>query len=329
MTQKAYMDIVVVGGANYDYLIRGPRLPQPGDTIPGETFQEAPGGKGANQAVAAVRLGARAALVARIGDDGRGSAILTRLVAEGVDTSYVVRDGATPSGIALVQVEADGQKQILAIPGANSRLQVVDVHRAKDALRQARVVLVQLETPLECVVTALEFGRAGGAQTVLDPAPAMPLPEEVLRLVDVIKPSAGEAEVLTGVKVQDRASARMAAERLLRRGVGAVAMQAGDEGNLLVWPEGEQWREQWLPKLPVESIDATGAGDAFAAALAVELAKGRSLGEAGPIANAAAALTTTTIGAQAALPRRDAVLALLAQTGTQDQHDLAREHGRR
>lgn len=309
MTPKKW-DVVVVGGANYDYLVRGPHLPRPGDTVQGETFQEAPGGKGANQAVAAARLGARVAFVARIGTDPHGDQIMERLAAEGVNTTRVIHDSDAPTGVALVQVSEQGEKQILVAPGANRRLNMADIERAAPALETTHILLTQLEISLESVKAAVRLGGGSQAQIVLDPAPPLDLPDEFLRMVDVVKPNAGEAESLTGVKVQDRNSARKAAQQLLERGVKVVAIQAGDEGDLLVWPE----REQWLPRLLVESVDATGAGDAFAAALAVALAEGRPLAEAGLFANAAAALTTTKLGAQTALPRRQEVQTLLARS---------------
>lgn len=309
MTPKKW-DVVVVGGANYDYLVRGSHLPGPGDTVQGETFQEAPSGKGANQAVAAARLGARVAFVARIGTDPHGDQIMERLAAEGVNTTHVIHDSDAPTGVALVQVSEQGEKQILVAPGANRRLNMADIERAAPALETTHILLTQLEISLESVKAAVRLGGGSQAQIVLDPAPPLDLPDEFLRMVDVVKPNAGEAESLTGVKVQDRNSARKAAQQLLERGVKVVAIQAGDEGDLLVWPE----REQWLPRLLVESVDATGAGDAFAAALAVALAEGRPLAEAGLFANAAAALTTTKLGAQTALPRRQEVQTLLARS---------------
>jgi len=302
-------DVVVLGGANYDYLIRGTRLPHPGETIEGDFFLEAPGGKGANQAVAVARLGSRVAFVARTGADMRGGELLHRLQTEGVDTRYVIRDPESPTGVALISVDARGQKAIVAFPGANRRLQVTDVETAAEVFRSTRVLLTQLEIPLDCTRTALTIARAAGVQVVLDPAPAVPLPTDLLRLVDVIRPNAAEAETLTGTTVNDRESARQAARALLSQGVRAVAVQAGEAGNLLVWRQGERW----LPKLPVSTVDATGAGDAFAAALAVCLAEGAPLEEAGPFANAAAALATTAFGAQAGLPRREQVMQLLAQ----------------
>jgi ribokinase len=307
MSPGAEWDVVVLGGANLDYLARGSRLPRPGDTVQGDEFQEAPGGKGANQAVAAARLGARVALIARVGDDARGTALLERLLAEGVDARHVLRDSQAPTGVAVIQVDRRGEKQILTAPGANRSLSVEDVERAAPALRAARVALFQLETPLESVTAAARVAREAGARVVLDPAPAVPLPDELLRMLDVIRPNAGEAQVLTGAAVSDRASAGAAARQLLARGVAAAIVQAGNDGDLLVWSDDELW----LPRLPVESVDSTGAGDAFAGALSVMLAEGRPLPEAARFASAAAALATTKLGAQAALPRREAIQALL------------------
>lgn len=304
-------DVVVVGSANVDYLVRGPRLPQPGEALEGSEFQQAPGGKGANQAVAAARLGARVALVGRMGTDAPGDTLLSALAAEGVDISFLTRDASAQTGTALVMVGRTGEKQILAAPGANRHLEVADIHRAAEALAATRVLLAQLKIPLESVIEAIRIARSHGARVVIDPAPAIPLPNEFLRLVDVLRPNSSEASVLTGIEVVDRASAREAGKQLIDRGAGAVAMQAGEEGNLLLWRGGERF----LPKIPVRSVDATGAGDAFAAALAVRLAEGASLPDAACFGNAAAALATTSLGAQAGLPRRAAVLQLLQRIG--------------
>lgn len=313
MGQTSTWDIVVVGSANSDYLVRGARLPLPGETVQGDTFLEAPGGKGANQAVAAARLGARVTLVARVGRDRRGDALIANLEAEGVDTSYIVRDDEAPTGAAVILVGQGGQKQILTAPGANHRLVIADVEAAAEAIAATKVVLAQLEAPIEVVTAAFRLARQSGAKTVLDPAPAVPLPDELLQLIDVIRPNSSEAEVLTGVSVTHYESAKTAANLLLERGVGAVTVQAGELGNLLVSPEGECR----LAKLPVESIDATGAGDAFAAGLATLLAEGVPFSEAGAFANAAAAIATTGFGAQTALPTRSQVQALLQQQSPQ------------
>jgi ribokinase len=302
------LDVVVVGKANVDYLARGPVLPGPGEGVNGDVFQEACGGKGANQSVGAARLGARVALVARIGADARGDLVLSALRAEGVDASQVTRDQEQHTGVALCQVDAEGNKQILSATGANARLTAAHVREAFAALGACRVVLCQLGVPFEAFAEAVRQGRAAGARVVLDPAPGLPLPDEWLAALDVVRPNALEAEALTGVRVVDRESARAAAQQLVRRGAKAAAVQAGRHGDVLIWSGGEEW----LPRFEVKRIDATGAGDAFASALAVCLAQGRPLPEAGRFASAAAALATTKLGAQASLATRAQIEALLA-----------------
>ncbi|HEY6910196.1 MAG TPA: ribokinase [Myxococcales bacterium] len=304
-------DVVVVGQANVDYLARGPRLPGSGEGVNGDAFQEGCGGKGANQAVGAARLGAAVALVARVGDDARGAAVLSTLAAEGVDVRHVSRDRASHTGVALCHVDAQGHKQILSAVGANARLDAACVREASEALRAARVVLTQLGVPFDAFIEAVRLGRAAGARVVLDPAPGLPLRDEVLAQIELIRPNALEAEALTGIAVRDHESAREAARQLVRRGARAAAVQAGSEGDVLFWGEGECW----LPRFEVPRVDVTGAGDAFASAIAVCLAEGRPMAEAGRFASASAALATTALGAQASLPRREAVLALLARTG--------------
>ena len=303
-------DVIVIGGLNSDFLARGSALPGPGETNNGDTFFSGPGGKGANQAVAISRLGGRVAMIGAVGDDSRGEDLIQRARVEGVDVERVRRIGRTQTGAAVIHVDAAGKKQILAVPGANYRLVAEDVRNTLAAIASAdpasvtrhfsrAVVLAQLEVPLECVEAAFKWARDVGARTVLDPAPPVQLRDDLLSLVDVVKPNAAEAELLTGIRVADRDSARKAARALLDRGVGAVAVAAGDEGNLLVWKGGEHW----LPRLKVKAVDATGAGDAFAGTLALYLARGRPLVEAATFANAAAALKTTKLGAQPGLPR--------------------------
>jgi ribokinase len=309
MMPDSTADIVVLGGANYDYLARGRKLPAPGATEQGDLIDDAPGGKGANQAIGAARLGARVAFIGRVGRDDRGDRVLASFQRERVDTTHVIRDSEAPTGVALVQVDGTGQKQILAVPGANSKVTAADVRGASEVIRHAKVLLLQLEVPLEAVCLAATLAREAGAKVLLDPAPPIPLPDELLRLIDAIKPNSAEAGVLTGIQVKDRESARAASAQLLARGVRAVAVAAGGEGTLVSWKGGEEW----LPRLPVESVDATGAGDAFAAALGVVMAEDKTFSEATAFANAAAALATTVVGAQAAMPRRAAVFDLLSR----------------
>ncbi|NOK07640.1 ribokinase [Corallococcus exercitus] len=300
-------DLVVVGGVATDYLVQGRSLPEPGGSAEGDVFQEALGGKGANGAVAAVRLGARAALVARVGTDGRGLTQVAWLTQEGVSLEAVVPVPEAPSGAVLVMVDGSGRKQTFSAPGANHSLSIRDVLRSAELIATARVLLVQLEVPLGAVQAAVRLARAAGVRVVLDPAPAVPLPEVLLEDVHVLRSNASEARTLTGIRVHDRASARRAATNLLMRGVGA-AIIAAPGGNLLVSRE----EEAWLPHLPVDAVDTTGAGDAFSAALCVALAESQPLLTAARFAHAAAAIATTRLGAQAGLPYRDEVEGLLA-----------------
>jgi ribokinase len=300
----------VVGGINTDFLVQGHRLPAPGDSVQGHLFLESLGGKGANGAVGAARLGARVALVGRVGMDARGLALLEQLEGEGVDIGAVARDPTAMTGVALEMVDEGGQRQSLAAPGANLCLKPSDIMSAEERISAAQVLLVQLEVPLEAVSAAVHHARAAGTRVVLDPAPAMSLPEDLLEAVHVIRPNAEEAEALTGVEVRDRDSARRAAENLLRRGVGG-AVVASPDGSLVLSSEGELW----LPDLSLERADTTGAGDAFCAALAVALAEGRSLAEAARFAHEASALATMRLGALAGLPMRDQVESRLALLG--------------
>lgn len=309
MVTPAARSILVVGSMNTDFSARVARFPRPGETTRGDSLAQHPGGKGANQAVAVARLGVRSLLLARVGADERGREAVRKLRAEGVETRLVAEVEGIETGAALICVREGGEKQIVVIPGANDRLAPADVEAAFRGLPdRPAAVAAQLEVPVESVLAAFRLARQAGCLTILDPAPAGPLPEELYRLTDAIKPNRSEAETLTGIPVHGRDDARKAADVLLARGVGLVSIQAGEEGDLLVTREGEHW----LPRFRVASVDATGAGDAFTAALAVALAEGLSPGEAGRFAGATAALKTTRPGAQAGLPTREAVGRLLA-----------------
>lgn len=302
-------DIVVVGGINFDYLVRGRRLPGPGETLAGDIFQEGPGGKGANQAVGIARLGAPVALVSRVGVDARGEALLEALRAAGVGLDHVARDRERATGVALIGVDSLGEKQILTAPGANHGLSESDIDSAQATIAFAKVLVVGLEVPLPAVGAALRLAKAAGAKTILDPAPPQPLSEDLLRLVDVIRPNAAEAEVLTNVRAADARSAAQCGRLLLARGVGAAIIPAGDAGNLVVSRD----EQHLLAHHQVESVDATGAGDAFVAGLAFALSERRSLLDAAAYGGAAAAFSTTRLGAQAGLPRRDDLSVFLAE----------------
>lgn len=293
------IDVLVIGGANFDYAIVADALPRPGETVVGKQLLEAPGGKGANQAVAARRLGARVAFVGCIGSDERGRQILSRLCDEEVDTSRCTMDRAALTGVALIVVDRAGEKMIVTAPGANHRLTPDDIDHADPLFDRAAVVLLQLEPGLPPVLTAARRARSSRATIILDAAPPVPHADELVELCDVVRANAAEARALVGIEVTDVDSARTAARAIRDRGAGAafVTTRAGD---LLVHEAGEHW----YPRQPVDAVDATGAGDAFAAGIAVAIAEGRSLVDAGWLGSAAAALTTTRLGAQDGLPRR-------------------------
>ncbi|MCC6190065.1 MAG: ribokinase [Anaerolineales bacterium] len=296
--------LVVVGSSNTDLIVRAPQLPRAGETVLGGNLATAAGGKGANQAVAAARLGARVTFVARIGADVFGQQAVVGLERAGLDLRYLVRDPAAPSGVALIVVDAQGQNLIAVAPGANQGLTPADVEAARPALAKAQVLLLQLETPVETVLAAARAGRAAGLIVILNPAPARPLPAELYALLDYVTPNEREAAALTG-----QAEPEAAAGALLARGVGAAVITLGAAGAWLA----DRWgRRQRVPAFQVRPVDTTAAGDAFNGALGVALARGLPLPEAARYAHAAAALSVTRAGAQPSLPAQAEVEAFLA-----------------
>jgi len=302
-----HSSVIVLGGINTDYLIRGPVLPAPGQSVAGHDFLVAPGGKGANQAVAAARLGARVALIGRVGAEPRGRELVRGLRREGINVSHISFDPKIPTGAAIIAVDARGEKQISAALGANLHLTTAQIRAAEPLIAKAKVVIAQFEAPLPCVLLAARLARKHGVKFMLDPAPPTPIPAALFPLICVIRPNSDEAEKLTGIKIKNRADARRAARRLLHRGVEIAALESGDGGDLIV----TRAVEIFLPRLKVKTVDATGAGDAFAGAFAAALAEKLHLDQAVRLANAAAALSTTRPGAQSGLPTRRQVEALL------------------
>jgi len=292
-----------------DLVVRAPRLPGPGETVLGGEFYTAHGGKGANQAVAAARLGAEAIFIGRLGTDQFGAALRAGLEQAGVDVSYLVSDPEAPSGVAMILVDHRGENSIVVASGANLRLSPDDVERARPAIEAADVLLLQLESPLATVQRAAELAAQAGRMIVLNPAPAQPLPDALLRLITVLTPNRSEAALLAGMPVHSADDAVRAAQVLAKRVAGAVVITLGAEGAVVLERTGAP--VQRLPAFRVEAIDATGAGDAFNAGLAVGLAEGRSLIEAVRLGMAAGALATTKRGAQPSLPYREQVERLL------------------
>ncbi len=299
--------VVVVGSSNTDMVLRVDHVPRPGETLLGGEFSTAPGGKGANQAVAAARAGGRVAFVARLGRDSLGDAALAAFSREGMDLSHVVRDGAHPSGVALIFVGADGENSIGVAGGANQRLSPGDIAAARGLLSKARVLLLQLETPLRTVEAAARIGRRAGVEVILNPAPAQPLPDTLLRNISILTPNETEASLLTGVAVTDDSSAERAARILMARGVRKVIVTLGAKGALVATADGVRL----IPGFKVNAVDTTAAGDVFNGALAVRLAEGCPLPDAVRFAHAAAAISVTRRGAQPSIPARKQINALL------------------
>jgi len=290
--------IIVVGSLNADYVINLNNFPSPGETVTGKDFEVYPGGKGANQAFGAARLGGHVSMLGQIGIDAHGDELKRNLESAGVDTSYLQRDATVASGLAFISIDSTGQNQIIIVPGANGTFSAERLSPARELLAAARVVLLQLEIPITTVLAAARFAQG---QVILDPAPAKDIPHELLALSDYITPNETELALLTGVSCEDginRDEASQLARRLLERGANKVIVKLGSQGALLV---GKDYEHFWLA-LPVVAVDTTAAGDAFNAAFAVALAAGKSEIEAGEFAAVAAAHSVTRKGAQPSMP---------------------------
>ena len=303
--------LVVLGSVNADHVLRVPHFPRPGETLTGHSYQVVPGGKGANQAVAAARLGAPVSFIARIGDDAIGQQMRQGFEQDGIDVSAVELDETLPTGIAIIYVSDEGENSIGISAEANGALSPAMVKRHEAMIADAHTLLLQLEVPLESVFEAAKLARSHGTRVVLNPAPAQPLSSELLALVDLITPNQTEAELLTGVKVSDEASAALAADRFHQMGISDVMITLGSQG---VYCSNAR-QQQLIPGVRVEAVDTTAAGDTFnGALLAAELA-GADFNAAVRFAHGAAALSVTKFGAQSSIPSKVEVDAfLLAQT---------------
>ncbi len=304
--------IVVVGSLNADLVVRLPRFPRPGETLPGESFAQFPGGKGANQACAAARLGAHVSMLGRVGADAHGAWLCGSLAADGVDVDGVREDPGVATGVALIAIDGAGQNQIVVVAGANGRFGPEALHTDEACLRAADFVLLQLEIPLETVGAAALLGRAWGATVILDPAPARDLPNGLLQACDWVTPNESELAALVGSSggdTLDPAEAASCARHLRNRGARNVLVKMGARGALLVTGS----EECLVPPPRVTVVDTTAAGDCFNGTFAVGLAEGRPPVEAARFAAAAAALSVTRRGAQPSMPTRDEVLALVAR----------------
>lgn len=299
--------IVVVGSTNTDMVVNTPKIPMRGETVLGGEFHMTPGGKGANQAVAAQRAGGAVTFITAVGDDTFGQESIERFCAEGIDTSYIVTKAGSSSGVALILVDEEGENIIAVAPGANSLLTPEDVEAAADAFTGAKQVIIQLEIPYETVLIAARLAKNAGSKVLLNPAP-MPaggLPGELLRYIDILTPNAGE---LLGL-APDMAQLDKAAMMVLSSGPETLVVTNGSSGATVYNMEGEHD----VPAFSVETVDTVGAGDCFSASLGVALAEGWPMNHAVRLAAAAAALSTTKKGAQKAMPSRRAIEELMAE----------------
>jgi len=298
--------IVVVGSSNTDLVVTLPALPKPGETLLGGDLLTAQGGKGANQAVAAARLGAAVTLVGCVGDDDFGATSLAQYAREGMDTSRIRVVAGAPSGVALIFVGATGENMIAVAPGANLRLTPADIEAAAPVIQAADVLLLQLETPLATVLSAARLAHAAGVKVILNPAPAQPLPASLLALVDVLTPNEREALLVSGLPAD--AAPTAAAARLHSLGIKTVVITLGAAGALIKTAEQAAFT---APGFRVPAVDTVAAGDAFNGGLAVALAQGQPLATAVRFANAVAAVAVTRPGAQASLPSAQEAAAFL------------------
>ena len=303
-------EIVVVGSCNVDLITYTERFPAVGETIEGRDFKQGFGGKGANQAVAAAKLGARVGMVARLGDDGFGQQTLENFRQQNMDSSFVKLIPGVPSGVAPIFVDAQGRNFIVIVSGANNHLAPGDLEECQSMIAGAKVLACQLEIKQETVLRAFEMARAAGVMTVLNPAPAAPLLPGLLGLADLILPNETELELLTHKPVGSLPEVKAAAHVLLDRGAKAVIVTLGDRGALHVTPEAAVHH---LPR-PVKAFDSTGAGDAFIGALISRLVRGTSVSDAIEFANAAAALSVTRAGTQTSFATQDELLRAPAAT---------------
>lgn len=298
--------IVVVGSSNTDMVIRTEKMPRPGETVLGGDFMMNQGGKGANQAVAAAKLGGDTMFVAKVGNDIFGRQTLELLSKLGIDTSHVSVSDAYPSGVALINVDASGENSIAVASGANGHLTPADIDAAEQSIAEAALVILQLETPVETVAHAARIAKKHGVRVILNPAPApkQPLPASLLADVDIIIPNKTEAELISGIEITDEASELRAINAIHAMGVKTVIFTLGSKGALVC----EQGDCVLVPSFKVEAVDTTAAGDTFCGALCVGLSEGMPMHDAIKFANKAASITVTRMGAQQSIPTRSEVV---------------------
>ncbi len=290
--------LVVLGSVNADHVVQVATFPRPGETLHGHNYSVIPGGKGANQAVAAARLGADIAFIASVGDDSFGSQMIEKFKQDGINTEAVMIEKNTPTGIAMIQVAATGENSICISSEANDHLTIERITPHHKLIQLADTLLMQLETPIETIEKAAQIAKNAATKVVLNPAPAQKLTDNLLQLIDIITPNETEAELLTGIKVTDMASAQQAADVLHAKGIETVMITLGSQG---VWVS-QNGKGRQIEGFKVQAIDTTGAGDTFNGALLAGMQSGQQLNNAIKFAHAAAAISVTRTGAQTSIP---------------------------
>ncbi|HEX9652820.1 MAG TPA: ribokinase [bacterium] len=299
--------IVVVGSANMDLVATTKTFPRPGETIFGKQFGMYAGGKGANQAVCCAKLGGRVDFIGKLGNDVFRDQLSSNMRDAGVNLQHLMSDPAASTGIALILVEESGENEIVVVSGSNMKLTPVDIERKRDVLAHSRVLLLQLEIPLECVVRSAEIAHSHGVTVILNPAPAAQLPDRLLSLVDYLTPNETELEIISGVPTSNRDGIGKAAAALLQMGVKNLIVTLGDQG--CVWFQQNGFEA--FPARPVKPVDTTAAGDAFNGAFAYSMSNSQSVPEAIGFANQVAAFSVTRMGAQSSMPTMEELQAFL------------------
>lgn len=296
--------IIVTGSMNMDMVVKTSHIPKPGETVLGGTFFMNPGGKGANQAVAVARMGGEVVFIGKIGDDVFGRQSSQLFEEENVDIGGIISDENTSSGIALITVDSEGENSIVVAPGANANLSPEDVRKAISKYEDYKILLIQLEIPIETVAFTMQTGKDLGMKVILNPAPANIFIQEHFHLIDIITPNEHEAEMLSGIPIHNLDDARLAASKLQEMGVKDVIITLGKQGAAVL--ENGEFYHVETPI--VETVDTTAAGDVFNGALTVALAEGKNLKEATQFACKAASIAVTRLGAQSSIPFRKEIL---------------------
>ncbi len=304
--------ICVVGSSNIDLLVKVPRLPKMGETLLGHSFQVGFGGKGANQAVMAARLGAHVAMVTKLGRDPYGESTIENYRTHGIDVTYVIFDDTTHSGVAPILVDDRGDNMIVVVAGANTHLSPLDAIEARDVIMSATVLICQLETPIETTLAAFQVARDHGVKTILNPAPAQPLPRTLLSLTDILVPNEIEAKILVGGAWEGPLAVRRAYDHLTTNGFeGVLVLTLGSQGSIVI----DKTSDVPIPPFSVEVLDTTGAGDAFVGALAYFVAIDEEIVLAASRASVVAGLSVAKIGTQVSFPSRGEANAAFMKAG--------------